>query len=103
MVEALDFDWIFDEDNTENFVKLLNDKGSTQLYGQSSIKVFIELMWDIFQTRIIKFQFIPYCIYLAAFFVLTSITEINPMDSMKLIDQDGNIVREESNHEFHSI
>lgn len=32
-VQALDFDWIFDEDNTNNFIKLLNDKGNSNLYG----------------------------------------------------------------------
>ena len=29
MVQALDFDWIFNEDNTENFIKLLDKKGSS--------------------------------------------------------------------------
>ena len=44
--EAIDFDWIFEDQNMEKMIKILNDQKNKKLYVQKTVKVFIDLIWD---------------------------------------------------------
>ena len=82
-VEAIDFDWIFignenaDGDgkptsNAKNLLLLLNKQEDGELFVQKSIKIFIELVWEKYQTVIIYRIFLPYLFYLSFFVYLAS-------------------------------
>ena len=61
--QALDFDWIFEEDNATRFVKILNNSADDKFLDKKSIKVLIELLWNYYKPIIVGSEFMPYCIY----------------------------------------
>jgi hypothetical protein len=63
-VEAIDFDWIFEGDNAKEFIMLLAYEARSKIYIQKSVRVFIKLIWDLYQSQIVKKIFIPYLIYM---------------------------------------
>lgn len=71
-LEAIDFDWIFEDDNCKNLLELLVKFGEKKLYKMESFRIFIELMWSYYQPAIIKWIFAPYCIYMTCFIFLAS-------------------------------
>lgn len=40
-IQALDFDWIFEEDNAETFLEILTDLDSSSIYSRKSIQIMI--------------------------------------------------------------
>ena len=44
-IQAIDFDWIFTDNNAENFILLLAKHAESKLLIQKSIKTFIDLIW----------------------------------------------------------
>ena len=63
-IEALDFDWLFINDNCKNLLEVLSSDANCEVLTRRSIKIFIQLMWDHYQPAITKYMFFPYCIYL---------------------------------------
>lgn len=63
-VEALDFDWLFENENAKTLLQLLASDANSSTLTRKSIKIFIELMWEHYQPAISKYMFFPYCIYL---------------------------------------
>lgn len=47
-LEALDFDWIFDEDNAKVLLKLLATEANNMALVKKSIMIFVDLMWSKF-------------------------------------------------------
>lgn len=64
VVEALDFDWLFENDNAKVMVQLLASEANNVTLTKKTIKVFIELMWDTYQPEIVRYMFVPYLCYL---------------------------------------
>jgi hypothetical protein len=44
-LEALDFDWIFEENNAKVLLRLLATEANNNALVKKSIKIFIDLMW----------------------------------------------------------
>lgn len=71
-ITILDFDWVFEEDNTKKVLEILVNFGENKLFKQESIKSFIKLMWSYYQPAIIRKIFLPYCIYMTIMILLAS-------------------------------
>ena len=71
-LEALDFDWIFDENNAKVLLGLLATEANNNALTKKSIKIFIDLMWSKFQPAIILYVFVPYSIMLVNLCILAS-------------------------------
>lgn len=69
-LKAIDFDWIFKGQNAEMFLKLLTTTGSGKLLIQPPIKIFVQMLWDLYRPRIIANHFIPYLCQMVLFLVL---------------------------------
>lgn len=63
-VEALDFDWIFECENAKTLLAILANDASDLALTRRSIRIFIQLMWSKYQSKIIYYIFYPYCLYL---------------------------------------
>ena len=63
-IEALDFDWLFQNDNCKTLLEVLANDANSIVLTRHSIKVFVELMWEYYQPAIMKYMFLPYIIYL---------------------------------------
>ena len=70
--EIIDFDWIFEGDNMKNLIKMLNEQENPALYVVKSMNALIDLIWDRYETAIIKRIFYPYLIYMFSFITLGS-------------------------------
>lgn len=70
--KVLDFNWVFTGDNAERLVKILAKTENDQIFATEQIRVFVDFMWDGFFYAILKYLFIPYCLYFLAFIVYTS-------------------------------
>ena len=66
-LEALDFDWIFNEGNVDNLVAVLNSSPKNAIYATKSLRVFITLIWDEYWSYIVGCVFFPYIIYMLLF------------------------------------
>jgi len=71
-IEAVDFDWIFRDDNAKTLILLLTQFGRKKLYKAESLRIFIELMWQYYQPAIIKWVFIPYLVYMITMIYIAS-------------------------------
>ena len=63
----MDLDWVFDDDNTKQLVRLLAKKADPTLLKQKTFKVFIDVLWGYYQPYIKYYVFIPFLIYSAIF------------------------------------
>lgn len=63
-IEAIDFDWIFEGDNAREFILLLTYKARSKIYIQKSVRVFVKLIWELYQPQIVKKIFMPYLFYM---------------------------------------
>lgn len=63
-VEALDFDWLFHEQNASTLLDILSETDNTRILTSKQIKLFVDLVWVHYQGAIIKFIFLPYMLYL---------------------------------------
>lgn len=71
-ISVINFDWIFEGNNCEQFVNLLVDKAKFKVFKQKSVRSFINLLWKNYQPRIVKMIFFPYCVYVAIQLVCTT-------------------------------
>ena len=67
-------------------MRLLTSQENTKMFIQKSIRIFIDLMWEVYQPVIVKWVFIPYLVYLFAFVFLCSSIAGN---YLKLLDPDS--------------
>jgi hypothetical protein len=64
-VVAHEFDWIFEGDNLQNLIIILNDSANPECLTTVGIKILIQYMWnEHYQMAITNWIFIPYIIYL---------------------------------------
>ena len=70
-------DWLFLDDNIENFIYVLSEKTHPQYLTLKPIKIFIELLWSKIQMRIVVWVLIPYILYLLSMYKLTGICLMN--------------------------
>jgi hypothetical protein len=79
---------VFDNDNTLNFLKLLDSGAADKIYDQYSIQIFVKLIWQMYLPQIIIWEFVPYCIYALCMAFLTSSMEWNYVNKMKILDDE---------------
>lgn len=63
-VQALDMDWLFENDNAKILIELLANDANSAVLTEKTISTFIQLMWAKYQPAIIRRVFIPYLVYL---------------------------------------
>jgi hypothetical protein len=64
-VVAHEFDWIFEGENLQNLIIILNDSANPEVLTTMGIKVLIQYMWnEHYQSAITNWIFVPYIIYL---------------------------------------
>ena len=51
---------------------MLADSGNSSLYIQKSIRVFIKIMWQHYQRKMVHLIFMPYVVYFMMFTLLCS-------------------------------
>jgi len=76
-VQAIDMDWLFQEHNIEAFIGILSERTFHQHLTLKPIKIFIELLWQKIQKRIICYVLVPYLMYLFGMYKLTGICLMN--------------------------
>ena len=67
-------DWIFFEDNAEILLEILSESTNEKVLTKKSIRIFINFMWNYYQSAIIKKIFFPYVLYLLLLLILSGIT-----------------------------
>ena len=43
---------------------LLASQANSKILIQKSVRVYIQLMWQLYQIQIVKWIFLPYCVYM---------------------------------------
>ena len=71
-IEALEFDWIFTDNNAENLITVLSNLNNLEILSTKPLTMFINFMWSHYQPAIIRKIFIPYIMYMFTFLYLTS-------------------------------
>lgn len=66
-VEVIDFNFIFENDNVTSFLMMLAEQGSGEIFVQTSIKVFVNILWQDYFYQIRKWIFYPYILYMLTF------------------------------------
>ena len=84
-VQSLDFDWIFEGDNTFRLIDLLHREANDEVFNQFSIQVFLDLLWEHYFWPIFSHEFLLFVAYLLCFVVLVASpgenSYMNAMDS----------------------
>lgn len=65
--KILDFNWIFNGDNAEKFIKTLSDTDNDAIFATESIRVLIRFLWDGYFDVITTTLFYPFVVYFIAF------------------------------------
>lgn len=93
-LQCLDFDWMFKsffDNGTEKFnaeivIDLLNNEQiDTDLFKQTSFRIFIDMMWRYYRKKIVYERFMPFLFYLITM-NFTVIYGQELIDELKLID-----------------
>ena len=71
-VEALDFDWIFQEGNCKTLLNLLAEEANNSALTTKTIRIFVAFMWSYYKTAIVRHIFVPYLVYLLSLIALSS-------------------------------
>ena len=82
MVQSLDFDWIFEGDNTERLIELLHREANDEVFNQFSIQVFLDLLWEHYFWPILSHEFLLYVCYLLCFVILVATEDWSYMNAM---------------------
>lgn len=69
-IEALDFDWIFQEENGKTFLEILTGLESSSIYSRKSIQILIQMLWSVYQPLILRKVIYPYILYVICFITL---------------------------------
>ena len=88
-VEAIDLDWIFMNDNSENLIMLLQNYGKGEIFNSKVLRIFIDIIWTKYQPQLIIWVLIPFIIYLYCFVVLASLKAGPYLDKLLIIEQPG--------------
>jgi len=65
--KLLDFNWIFNGNNAEKFIKVLSDTDNDDIFATDSIRVMIRFLWDGYFKSITESLFYPFLVYFVAF------------------------------------
>jgi hypothetical protein len=65
--KLLDFNWIFNGNNAEKFIKVLADSENDDIFATDSIRVLIRFLWDGYFKSITETLFYPFLAYFIAF------------------------------------
>lgn len=76
-IEALDFDWIFNEDNSITLLHVLNGLEDSSIFSRKSIQILIQMFWNIYQPEILKKVLVPYLLYVLSFIMLQPYIDVN--------------------------
>lgn len=66
-IRAIEFDWIFNDNEGAGFLKTLAETDSIDLFSLTLIRHIIYFTWSYFRNAIILKLFIPYLLYFTAF------------------------------------
>jgi len=68
-VEAkiLDFDWVFNGDNSAKFIKILCETENNEVFACDQVRVFIDFMWQGYYQAIFNSLFVPFVGYFTSF------------------------------------
>ena len=69
MIRVLDFDFLFQNENSNSMITVLS-KANSKVLTRKSIKAFVKLMWQEYQPAIIRKVFTPYLLYLQMMILL---------------------------------
>ena len=69
MIKAIEFDWIFNTKDGDEFLGSLAETENLELFGIDIIRDIILFLWSYFKIHIITKLFIPYFIYLIIYLV----------------------------------
>jgi len=71
-IKGIEFDWIFQGNKAESFLKDLSESENIHIFGQDIIRDIILFQWKYFKRVIIWKLFLPYMIYFMLFCVYTT-------------------------------
>jgi len=71
-IKGIEFDWIFQGENCDRFLKDLCGSSNINLFGQDIVRDIILFQWKYFKEVIILKLFIPYIIYFGIFCLYTT-------------------------------
>jgi hypothetical protein len=71
-IKGIEFDWIFQGDKAEQFLKDLSESDNINIFGQDIIRDIILFQWKYFKRVIILKLFFPYILYFILFCVYTT-------------------------------
>jgi len=63
-ISAIEFDWIFWGDYSNQFIKTLAESSNDKLFDISTVKSIILFLWKKYFTRMFRLQLIPFLFYL---------------------------------------
>jgi len=68
-VEAkiLDFDWVFNGDNSAKFIKILCETENNEVFACDQVRVFLDFMWQGYYKAIFDSLFVPFVCYFTSF------------------------------------
>ena len=66
-IKAIEFDWLFDEDQGKRFLVSLATTDNMEVFSIDVIQNVILYMWKHYRKAIVKFMFIPFLIYFVLF------------------------------------
>lgn len=73
-VVAHEFDWMFEENNLQNLLAILNESANPECLTTVGIKVFVKYIWrEHYQKAIIYWIFFPYMVYLILMTIICSV------------------------------
>ena len=72
MIKAIEFDWIFNTKEGDEFLGSLADTENSKLFGIEVIKDIILMLWSYFKMHIIFKLLVPYFLYFIIFLVHTT-------------------------------
>lgn len=84
---------------------MILDSADDQIWDKKSIKALIELVWQEYRPVILKWQFCPYILDTYLCYILFTGTDMfssiewNQFECMKIVDDNGEIMKEGTCHE----
>lgn len=96
-IQALDMDWLFENDNAKTLINVLaNEESNPVVLTMETMQVFLNMTWEKYQPAIIKYVFIPYMIYLCLMCRLVCQSARSYIDIISF-DQTPDVVAERAN------
>jgi hypothetical protein len=72
-ISALEFDWIFNKSEGQEFLKKLAETDDMQIFDTKVVNIILSFFWSIFAKRIFIWIFIPNFILFVLFILDTTL------------------------------